>query len=69
MPDKIEDVQHGLICCSLQHSCNGCPYLIGGCSGQLHRDALEVIDALKAELDRVKEMANDILKLLKGEEE
>lgn len=51
--DKIKNVQNGLACCSSIHSCNGCPYKsIRECSGQLDRDALEVINALKAELKK-----------------
>ena len=51
--DKTKKVQNGLACCSSVHSCNGCPYKgIGGCSGQLDRDALEVINALKDELKK-----------------
>ena len=49
--DKTKKVQNGLICCSEHHSCNGCPYKgTEGCSGQLDRDALEVINALRDEL-------------------
>lgn len=51
--DKIKNVTNGLTCCSLHHSCNGCPYnAVGGCSAQLDRDALEVINALRAELKK-----------------
>ena len=51
--DKIKNVQKGLTCCSSVHSCNGCPYKgIRECSGQLDRDALEVINALRAELKK-----------------
>lgn len=70
MPDKIENVQHGLICCSLQHSCNGCPYMIGGCRGQLHREAIEVIDALKAELDKcIDTMVKDSIDVIAAQKE
>lgn len=51
--NKVKNVTNGLTCCSSSHSCNGCPYKdMGGCSGQLDRDALEVINALKAELKK-----------------
>lgn len=51
--DKIKNVQNGLTCCSSIHSCNRCPYKgTEGCSGQKDRDALEVINALKAELEK-----------------
>lgn len=51
--NKVKTVTDGLICCRLSHSCNGCPYKdIGGCSGQLDRDALEVINALRDELKK-----------------
>ena len=51
--DKIKNVTNGLTCCSSSHSCNGCPYKdMGGCRGQLVMDALEVINALRAELKK-----------------
>lgn len=51
--DKTKKVQNGLTCCSEHHSCNGCPYKgTEGCSGQLDRDALEVINALRDELKK-----------------
>lgn len=51
--DKIKNVTNGLTCCSLHHSCNGCPYKgMQACCGQLDRDALEVINALRAELKK-----------------
>lgn len=51
--DKTKKVQNGLTCCSSVHSCNGCPYKgTEGCSGRLDRDALEVIDALNAQLNK-----------------
>ena len=51
--DKIKNVTIGLTRCSSIHTCNGCPYnAVGGCSAQLDRDALEVIDALRDELKK-----------------
>lgn len=51
--DKIKKVQNGLVYCSERHTCIGCPYKgTEGCSGQLDRDALEVINALRAELKK-----------------
>lgn len=51
--NKIKNVTNGLTCCSSHHSCNGCPYKsTEGCSGQLDRDALEVINALRDELKK-----------------
>lgn len=51
--DKIKNVTAGLTRCSSIHSCNGCPYnAVGGCSAQLDRDALEVINALRDELKK-----------------
>lgn len=51
--DKVKNVTNGLTCCSSIHSCTGCPYnTVGGCSAQLDRDALEVINALRAELKK-----------------
>ena len=62
--DKTKKVQNGLTCCSEHHSCNGCPYKgTEGCSGQLDRDALEVINALKAEL---KKRTNKVIEVKPG---
>lgn len=69
--DKTKKVQNGLTCCSSIHSCNRCPYKgTEGCSGQKDRDALEVIDALKAELkkrtNKVVEAKPEFIVLTKG---
>jgi hypothetical protein len=52
--DKVKNVQNGLNCCgSYSHLCSACPYKERGeCERELHKDALEVIDALKAELKK-----------------
>lgn len=52
--DKIKNVTNGLNSCgSCSHLCSTCPYKERGeCERELHRDALEVINALRAELKK-----------------
>lgn len=52
--DKIKNVTNGLNNCgSYSHLCSTCPYNDGReCERELHRDALEVINALRDELKK-----------------
>lgn len=52
--DKIKNVTNGLSSCgSYSHLCSTCPYNDGReCERELHKDALEVINALRAELKK-----------------
>lgn len=52
--DKIKQVTNGLHCCgSYADLCRACPYKERGeCERELKKDALEVIDALRAELKK-----------------
>ena len=52
--DKIKNVTYGLDSCgTYSHLCNTCPYnRRGECERELHKDALEVINALRAELKK-----------------
>lgn len=52
--DKVKNVTNGLNSCgSYSHLCSTCPYNDGReCERELHKDALDVIDALRAELKK-----------------
>ena len=58
MANKLtpEEIIKALECCTQQHKCNECPYLMEHhllCNHHLHKDTLDLIKRLKAENERL----------------
>lgn len=50
-----EQIIKALECCMYGHECEGCPYIGEGlCSDKMKKDALDLINRQKAEIERLK---------------
>ena len=57
MAEKLtyEEIKKALECCTQQHKCNECPYLMKHhlvCNHHLHKDTLDLINHQQAEIEK-----------------
>ena len=57
MAEKLthEEIKKALECCTQQHKCNECPYLMEHhllCNQHLHKDTLDLINCQQAEIEK-----------------
>ena len=69
MPDKLTDIEIKKAlnqCACSETNCYGCPYWdASNCSDRLCMDALDLINRLQAEIERLQKENNEILKVAK----